>query len=111
MDELKSLLMLYEEYTNRKRYNIHSEKSVITPFTIVSKNQLQFNEECKSWMINKKPVTISSEFTHIGIQCSNCQAPNAILPVTDARLFAARKTICVLMDIGVYGANWRPPQM
>ena len=50
MEELQSLLMMCEEYANRERdttYIVHPEKSVITPFTIASKNQLRFIEECK----------------------------------------------------------------
>ena len=82
VEELQSHLMTCEEYANRERYNIYPEKSVITPFTIASMNQLQFIEESKPWMINKEPVTISPEFTtHLGINSMlqlSIQAPNAI---------------------------------
>ena len=107
--DLQSLLWLCENYANMERYTIHPEKSVITPFAISSKAQLNFLESSRPWVINDSPVTVSSEFTHLGVQRSNQQAPNATHPAVEARLTTGRRTIYALMGVGMHGISGLPP--
>ena len=104
MGDAQSLISLIAYYANAEHYIIHPEKSVIVPFHVKSKAELEHLTETRPVQINQKGVPIKKEMTHLGITRNNTQ-PNANI---EDRISCARKTLYVLMGSGLHGLNGLP---
>ena len=104
MGDAQSLMSLISYYANAEHYVIHPEKSVIVPYHVKSKAELEHLIETRPIQMNQKGVPIKKEMTHLGITRNNSQ-PNANI---EDRISCARKTLYALMGSGLHGLNGLP---
>ena len=102
--QLQALLLLVSAFANEEHYVIHPQKSVILPFNIPSKTQLDHIMKEKPWMTNNKAITVEEEATHLGIR-RNIHCPQAAV---EDRTSSARKTFYSMMGSGLHGLNGLP---
>ena len=74
----------------------------------LNKLEIKSIEKIKPWSINGEKLTISSEFTHLGIDF-NMELANPTSPTIDNRLKTARGTTYSLMGSGFHGVNGMKP--
>ena len=104
MGDAQSLMSLISYYANAEQNVIHPEKSVIVPYHMKSKAELEHLIETRPIQMNQKGVPIKKEMTHLGITRNNSQ-PNANI---EDRISCARKTLYALMGSGLHGLNGLP---
>ena len=102
--DLQKQLLLFNDFMNRERFNLHPKKSSISIYNPTAL-ELQFYCEAKPWKINQQPATISHEFIHLGVNY-NLEKPGATSNSTvEARLKTGRNTTYSLMGAGLHGTN------
>lgn len=99
--ELQHMLNITTEYANRNRYVLHPEKSVVMIFNPVCEDKNLYTK----WHINKKPLPVVTNLTHLGINRNNKNNSADV----QARVAVARRTAYALMGAGLHGVNGVSP--
>ena len=102
--QLQALLELITTYANEEQYVIHPQKTVITPFNVASKGQMEFLKSYPLFETNGNTIPVVEEFTHLGIQ----RSVTSPYVVVEARAETARKTFYALLGAGLHGLNGLP---
>ena len=103
--EIQCLLNLAKHYADKERYVLHPQKSMLSCYNVeqVWKDFLK-EEGCIT--IGDTPITISDEFTHLGINRHNSSLANTLL--LGERIKLGRRTCYALMGAGMYAAKGTP---
>lgn len=88
------MLDIQSHHSNKLRYQINEQKSVI----------LVFNDDSNAWHLNGKPMSTVSNSTHLGIERDNHSATGTKM-VVKKRIVTARRTVYSLMGAGLHGLN------
>ncbi len=102
--QLQALLLLISAFANEEHYVIHPQKSVILPYNVPSKAQLEYIMEAEPWSTNNTPIPVENETVHLGIR-RNIHCPHAAI---EDRVSTARKTFYSMMGSGLHGLNGLP---
>ena len=106
--ELQCLIWMCDSYANQKRYIIHPDKSVITPFNIPIQESAWIHQDLQTEGAQQLKSDSFSWDSHLDIQRSNIQIPNSLQPVVECKLTTASKAMYALMGVGMYGRNGLP---
>ena len=102
--QLQALLLLISTFANEEHYIIHPEKSIIIPYNMPSKAQLENIMATKPWTSNSNNIPVEEEVVHLGVR-RNIHNPHAVI---DDRTSTARKTLYSMMGSGLHGLNGLP---
>ena len=80
--ELQCVIWMCDSYANQKRYIIHPDKSIITPFNIPIQESAWINQDLQTVGAQQLKNDSFSGDSHLGIQRSNIQTPNFLQPTS-----------------------------
>ena len=89
------MLDIHSHHSNKLRYQISEQKSVILVFN---------DNDSNTWYLNAKPMSTVSNSSHLGIEGDN-QSATGTKMVVKRRIVTARRTVYSLMGAGLYGLN------
>ena len=81
--ELQTMLDIQSHHSNKLRYQINEQKSVILVFN---------DDDSNTWYLNGKPMSTVSNSTHLEIERDNQSAPGTKM-VIKKRIVTARRTV------------------
>ena len=98
----QALLELITTFANEEHI-IHPQKSVIIPYNISSKSQLEFVKMHPVFESKRNPVPVTDEFTHLSIQRNISSSL-----VTVGQNKHSQENILCMMGSGLHGLNGLP---
>ncbi len=99
--ELQGMLTMSYTYSTEHRYELHPQKSIVSPHTNISPTDRQG----LSWYLGDSHVTVAEKFTHLGLDWKRSETA----PDIEMRLKSARKTAYKLMGVGLHGHDGLDP--
>ena len=104
LEDLQTMVSFIAHYANEEHYTIHPVKSVVVPFYIRSKPELQNLMNEPPIDLNGKPHPVESDLLHLGIKRGLLTSN----PTIEDRVSLARRTLYSLMGPGLHGLNGLP---
>ena len=110
--DLQSQLLITENYSKQERFELQITKTSITNMNSSSPENENIKKK-QPWSLNEEKVSVTDEFTHLGIQRANEHHPSGTRndPAIVFRLTLARRTTNALMGVGWHGMNGLPPAL
>lgn len=103
--QLQEMLNEVVIFSNRERYALHPQKSMVLP--ICKKSQINYWHEFSPWTMNGTAVQVSNLVQHLGIErrsiASNKESVNT-------RIQVGRRATYALMGAGLHGLNGVNPK-
>ena len=93
--ELLTMLDIQSHHSNKLRYQINEQKSVILVFN---------DNDSNTWYLTGKPMSLVSNSTHLGIKRDK-QSDTGTKMVVKKRIVTARRTVYSLIGAGLHGLN------
>jgi hypothetical protein len=93
--ELLTMLDIQSHHSNKLRYQINEQKSVILVFN---------DNDSNTWYLTGKPMSLVSNSTHLGIKRDK-QSDTGTKMVVKKRMVTARRTVYSLIGAGLHGLN------
>ena len=93
--ELLTMLDIQSHHSNKLRYQISEQKSVILVFN---------DNDSNTWYLTGKPMSLVSNSTHLGIKRDK-QSDTGTKMVVKKRIVTARRTVYSLIGAGLHGLN------
>ena len=104
LEDLQTMVSFIAHYANEEHYTIHPVKSVVVPFNIRSKPELQHLVKEPPIDLNGTPLPVEKDLLHLGIKRGLLTAN----PTIEDRVSLARRTLYSLMGPGLHGLNGLP---
>ena len=95
--EMQAMINYCHSYSKEHLYNLHPEKSSVTPFLSKSPG--------KVWKLGEDCMTVATSFTHLGLTWE----AGKMTPDVDSRIKLARNTMYALLGTGLHGQNGLSP--
>ena len=97
LQEMLSELVIFSE---RERYKLHSQKSMVLP--LCSKSSNNYWKECSPWSMNDSSIQVSNQIKHLGIVWNSTPSPKDTI---DDRIQTGRRATYALMGAGLHGLH------
>ena len=105
--ELKSMLKIQENYSNKERYMLSDQKSKVMTFNLKDQETIQ---KCKEMFdLNSKKLEVVDTYTHIGIERTS--GVTVAGEIGEKAVKTARRTAYSLMGAGFHGYNGINPKV
>ena len=101
-EQIQPLLDIAQEYAQNHRYELHPTKSTIT---CMVHQKRAYNMPDRSWVLGDKDVTISEEFTHLGLNWKSGKN----MPDVQANIKKARRAAYMFLRVGLHGNDGIDP--
>ena len=99
--ELQSMLDLAHKYSISHRYELHPQKSIVSPYL----NTQPAPDPSECWSLGDKKVTVSDKFTHLGLDWKK----GSTGPTVEPRIHAARRSAYSMLGVGLHGQTGLDP--
>jgi hypothetical protein len=103
--QVQPLLDTAQEYADRHGYQLHPSKSTVTELVRRKKDTSADATEGPEWMLKGKTVTVTDNFTHLGMNWASSKAR----PDVEMNIKRARRAAYALLKVGLYGGNGLDP--
>jgi hypothetical protein len=109
-EQLHEQVLLTTFFANQERFQIHPEKSTIGIFGITA-SEFDHIAQIKPWKVNQHHLSISQEFTHLGVDYNLAKPSGTATATVDTRLRVGRNTLYALLGAGLHGVNGINPMV
>ena len=103
LQEMLSELVIFSE---RERYKLHPQKSMVLP--LCSKSSNNYWKECAPWSMNDSSIQVSNQIKHLGIVRNSTPSPRDT--INDRIQTGRRATYALSMGAGLHGLNGLNPK-